>query len=353
MANVSLRRVVKAFGPATIINDLSLTVRDGEFMTLVGPSGSGKSTLLRLVAGLERPSAGEILIGDRVVNDVPSRDRDVAMVFQNYALYPQMTVAQNLGFALRMRKVSKGEVERRVAEAARALDLTLLLDRYPRQLSGGQRQRVATGRAIVRKPQLFLFDEPLSNLDAKLRVQVRAELRDLHRQIGVTSLYVTHDQVEAMTMGDRIAVLRGGVVEQVGAPLELYDRPANLFVATFIGSPAMNLLAGRRSGDMLLMIGGQSVPLRPNCGIPDGEVLTLGIRPEHVAFGDKTDLAVSSVTLEQTGAETTIIGKLAGEPLVAVVRERLSVAQGSFLPVRLPRRHHHYFDRSGRRVATP
>jgi multiple sugar transport system ATP-binding protein len=345
MGEVSLRRVHKVFGSDTIIGDLSLDVADGEFVTLVGPS-----TLLRMIAGLEEVSGGDILIGGRNVNKVPSKDRDVAMVFQNYALYPHMTVAQNLGFALRMRKVPKAEIERRIAEVATALDLPAVLDRYPRQLSGGQRQRVATGRAIIRQPQLFLFDEPLSNLDAKLRVQVRAQLRELHRQIGVTSLYVTHDQVEAMTMGDRIVVLREGHVEQVGPPLELYDRPVNTFVATFIGSPSMNLLSGRRAGDTLLLGDGMCVPLRPGCGVGEGALFTLGIRPEHVERGGEEDLPMRVATIEQTGADTMAICDFGGGTLSAVVRERFSAAPGSLIALRLPPQHHHYFDAEGQRM---
>src|SRR5512138_2596051 len=245
MAGVTLRGVAKRFGATSVIEAVDLEIRDHEFMVLVGPSGCGKSTLLRMIAGLEDVSAGELLIGDRVVNDVPPKDRDVAMVFQSYALYPHMTIRENLEFGLKIRKTPKTEIDRLVADAAHVLGITPLLGRKPKQLSGGQRQRVAVGRAIVRKPSVFLFDEPLSNLDAKLRVQMRAEIKRIQQRLGTTAIYVTHDQVEAMTMGSRIAVLHAGKLQQVGAPLEVYERPANLFVAAFIGTPPMNFVEAR------------------------------------------------------------------------------------------------------------
>src|SRR5690242_8753113 len=244
MAPVDVRQVDKFYGSTQVLHGVSVNIPDGEFVVLVGPSGCGKSTLLRMIAGLEEISRGEIAIGGRVVNNVPPKDRDIAMVFQNYALYPHMTVKENMAFSLKLARAPKNVIEERVGKAAQILGLTQLLDRYPRQLSGGQRQRVAMGRAIVRDPQVFLFDEPLSNLDAKLRVQMRTEIKELHQRLRTTSVYVTHDQIEAMTMADRIVVMQLGHVEQVGAPLELYDRPANLFVAGFIGSPAMNFLNG-------------------------------------------------------------------------------------------------------------
>src|ERR1043166_7944675 len=245
MASVGIRDVRKAFGATQVIHGVDITINDGEFVVLVGPSGCGKSTLLRMIAGLENITGGEIRIGERVVNNVPPKERDIAMVFQNYALYPHMTVAANMGFSLRLRGADKSEIDSRVHRAAEILGLMPLLERFPRQLSGGQPQRVAMGRAIVRDPQVFLFDEPLSNLDAKLRVAMRTEIKALHQRLKTTTIYVTHDQIEAMTMADKIVVMHDGVVEQVGAPLELYDRPANLFVAGFIGSPAMNFLDGR------------------------------------------------------------------------------------------------------------
>src|SRR5215204_1092422 len=245
MASVTIRDVRKAFGSAQILHGVSVTIEDGEFVILVGPSGCGKSTLLRMIAGLEQITSGDIAIGGRVVNDVAPKERDIAMVFQNYALYPHMTVRENMGFSLKLKSAPQREIQERVRRAAEILDLGRLLDRYPRQLSGGQRQRVAMGRAIVRDPAVFLFDEPLSNLDAKLRVQMRTEIKELHQRLKTTAIYVTHDQIEAMTMADRIVVMQHGVVEQLGAPLELYDRPVNLFVAGFIGSPAMNFIEAK------------------------------------------------------------------------------------------------------------
>ena len=245
MAEVSVREVFKSFGSVEVIHGVSVDIADGEFVVLVGPSGCGKSTLLRMIAGLEEISGGEIGIGGRVVNDLRPKDRDIAMVFQNYALYPHMTVAKNMAFSLKLRRESKQVIDQKVNRAAEILGLESLLDRLPKQLSGGQRQRVAMGRAIVRDPQVFLFDEPLSNLDAKLRVQMRTEIKELHQRLKTTTIYVTHDQIEAMTMADKIVVLRDGVVEQIGSPLDLYDEPANLFVAGFIGSPSMNIIEGR------------------------------------------------------------------------------------------------------------
>jgi multiple sugar transport system ATP-binding protein len=265
VASVEIRNIQKSFGPVSVIQGVSIDIKDGEFVTLVGPSGCGKSTLLRMIAGLENISGGELRIGPRVVNDVPPKERDIAMVFQNYALYPHMTVADNMGFSLKLKRAPKAEIKARVDRAAEILGLGKLLDRYPRQLSGGQRQRVAMGRAIVRDPQVFLFDEPLSNLDAKLRVAMRTEIKALHQRLKTTTIYVTHDQIEAMTMADKIVVMHDGVVEQIGAPLELYDRPANLFVAGFIGSPAMNLLKGHLQGGRFVAQDGTAlpVPMRP------------------------------------------------------------------------------------------
>ncbi|HZB35837.1 MAG TPA: sn-glycerol-3-phosphate ABC transporter ATP-binding protein UgpC [Gaiellaceae bacterium] len=293
MAEVEFSDVAKVFPDGTrAVSDLTLQAQDGEFMVLVGPSGCGKTTALRMVAGLEEISEGQIKIGDRVVNEVPSRDRDIAMVFQSYALYPHLTVFDNIAFSLRLRKEKKEEINRRVREAARILDLEPLLDRKPRALSGGQRQRVAMGRAIVRQPAAFLMDEPLSNLDAKLRVQMRAEISKLQRDLGVTTIYVTHDQVEAMTMGDRVAVMRRGELQQVAPPQELYDRPRNLFVGGFIGSPAMNLLEATLEpvdGGLAAVLGSQRIRLDDECldtrsGLKDyaGRTLVVGIRPEQL-----------------------------------------------------------------------
>src|SRR5262250_2222751 len=287
MASVAIRDVRKAFGNAHVIHGVDISIRDGEFVVLVGPSGCGKSTLLRMIAGLENITGGEIRIGDRIVNNVPPKERDVAMVFQNYALYPHMTVAANMAFSMKLRGAPKSEIDERVNRAAAILGLSQLLRRYPRQLSGGQRQRVAMGRAIVRDPQVFLFDEPLSNLDAKLRVQMRTEIKELHQRLGTTTVYVTHDQIEAMTMADKIVVMHDGIVEQIGAPLELYDRPSNLFVAGFIGSPAMNLFKGRIGANGRAAFetdDGVSLPITSRPAGADGRSAVYGIRPEHFAL---------------------------------------------------------------------
>src|SRR6188474_337088 len=288
MASVAIRDVRKAFGATSVIHGVDISIGDGEFVVLVGPSGCGKSTLLRMIAGLENISGGEIRIGDRVVNHLPPKARDVAMVFQNYALYPHMTVAANMGFSLKLRGAPRTEIDSRVNRAADILGLKPLLERFPRQLSGGQRQRVAMGRAIVRDPQVFLFDEPLSNLDAKLRVAMRTEIKELHQRLKTTSIYVTHDQIEAMTMADKIVVMRDGVVEQTGAPLDLYDRPVNTFVAGFIGSPAMNMLAGtaRKAGDAfnVQFADGITLPMPAGARAAEGQPVLYGLRPEHCAL---------------------------------------------------------------------
>src|SRR5664280_3184603 len=280
MASVQISDVRKSFGGFEVLHGVTVPIEDGAFVVLVGPSGCGKSTLLRMLAGLENITSGTISIGNRVVNNVQPKERDIAMVFQNYALYPHMTVADNMGFSLKLRGAGADEINKGVNRAAEILDLTLLLDRYPRQLSGGQRQRVAMGRAIVRDPQVFLFDEPLSNLDAKLRVQMRTEIKELHLRLKTTSIYVTHDQIEAMTMGDRIVVMKDGRIEQIGSPLELYDNPANVFVAGFIGSPAMNFLPAtlRRdaSGARLELSDGTRLAAPVNAGGVDGQSVVLG-----------------------------------------------------------------------------
>ena len=315
MAELTIANAGKVYGSdVQAISDLSLDVADGEFVVLVGPSGCGKSTLLRMIAGLETITSGEIRIGDRVVNDLEPADRDIAMVFQNYALYPHMTVFNNMAYGLRNRRTPAAEIERRVRDAARLLEIEPFLDRTPRQLSGGQRQRVAMGRAIVRKPAAFLFDEPLSNLDAKLRVQMRVEIRKLQRELGTTSVYVTHDQVEAMTMADRLVVMNHGVAEQIGTPRELYRTPATVFVAGFIGSPAMNFLEAEvgANGDTL-QIGEAQVPLGANRPAEPGQAVTLGVRPEHLALapdGGQFGLVVELV--EHLGADTVVYGQVAG-----------------------------------------
>jgi len=328
MASVAIRGVRKAFGPVHVIHDVNVDIADGEFVVLVGPSGCGKSTLLRMIAGLEHISGGEIRISDRVVNNLPPKERDTAMVFQNYALYPHMTVAANMGFSMRLRGAGAAEISERVNKAADILGLTPYLDRYPRQLSGGQRQRVAMGRAIVRDPQVFLFDEPLSNLDAKLRVQMRTEIKALHQRLKTTTVYVTHDQIEAMTMADKIVVMHDGRVEQIGAPLDLYDRPDNLFVAGFIGSPAMNFFPGaiRLNGNAGFEgPGGIHLPLRtPARRTPewsDGALAVYGVRPEHFAIADDgVDAEIQVV--EPTGSETQLVARLGGQDVLAVFRER-------------------------------
>ncbi|MBO4123052.1 sn-glycerol-3-phosphate ABC transporter ATP-binding protein UgpC [Cupriavidus gilardii] len=356
MASISLRHLRKAYGSTDVIHDLSIDIRDGEFVALVGPSGCGKSTLLRMVAGLEPISGGEIRLGDRLINDVAPRDRNIAMVFQNYALYPHMTVAQNLGFSLKLQGLPKAEIERRVQAVAETLGLSAVLDRTPRRLSGGQRQRVAMGRAIVRQPEAFLFDEPLSNLDAKLRVQMRTEIKALHQRLGTTTLYVTHDQVEAMTMADRIVVLKDGVVEQSGVPLELYDRPRNAFVAGFIGSPAMNFFRGRVQRDgapSILTDDGLRLPL-PLDRAPEaahGHEVLYGVRPEHFTLEERDALEAGVVVVEPTGSETLIAAKLGRHQLVAAFRERVDARPGSALRLRPRVEHVHLFDAaSGQRL---
>jgi ABC-type sugar transport system ATPase subunit len=321
--SVTLESVSKQFpGGAVAVDDLSLEIADGEFMILVGSSGCGKTTALRMIAGLEKPTGGTIQIGGQVVNEVSARDRDIAMVFQNYALYPHMTVARNLAYPLRQRRVPKREVTRRVQEVAEMLGLEELMTRRPGQLSGGQRQRVAMGRALVREPEVFLLDEPLSNLDAKLRVQMRAALKRLHARLGVTTVYVTHDQVEAMTLGDRIAVISDGKLQQLGAPQDVYDRPANAFVAGFIGSPPMNLLRGRmRDGTATA---GDLVVSRP--GVPDGDVL-MGVRPEalHPARDGTPSVRFEVVVVEPVGDEVIVHG-LVGAELAGLVTEESEAA---------------------------
>jgi multiple sugar transport system ATP-binding protein len=336
MASVELRQVRKAFGSTEVVHGVDISISDGEFVVLVGPSGCGKSTLLRMIAGLEEITSGEIRIGDRLVNSVPPKQRDIAMVFQNYALYPHMTVFDNMAFSMKLAGRSRQEMRERVAKAADILGLSEYLDRYPRQLSGGQRQRVAMGRAIVRAPQVFLFDEPLSNLDAKLRVQMRTEIKELHQRLKTTAVYVTHDQIEAMTMADKIVVMNGGNVEQVGSPLDLYDDPANLFVAGFIGSPAMNLLEGRltSAGD------GRGVEIGAGCVLPaprtrgsDGSRVIIGVRPEHFGIGEAC-VQAEVVVVEPTGADTQVYCRLAGRDVTAVSRERHAFRPGERIQLR-------------------
>jgi multiple sugar transport system ATP-binding protein len=346
---VSLGKVRKAFGPVEVVHGVDVAIENGEFCVLVGPSGCGKSTLLRMIAGLEEISAGEIAIGNRVVNHVPPKERDIAMVFQNYALYPHMTVYDNMAFSLKLAGVGREETRRRVEEAGQILGLMDYLGRYPRQLSGGQRQRVAMGRAIVRKPQVFLFDEPLSNLDAKLRVAMRTEIKALHQRLKTTSVYVTHDQIEAMTMADRIVVMNHGRVEQTGSPLDLYDNPANLFVAGFIGSPAMNFIPGRVDRGAVTAAGGISLPLPPAARVEANREVVVGVRPEHLAVSD-AGVPAEVVVVEPTGADTQIFCTLAGVEVTAVVRERHDFRPGE--TIRLAPQKTFLFDpASGERLA--
>ncbi|WIM10383.1 sn-glycerol-3-phosphate ABC transporter ATP-binding protein UgpC [Enhydrobacter sp.] len=350
MATVEIRNVHKAFGSFEVLHGVSVDIADGEFVVLVGPSGCGKSTLLRMLAGLENITSGEIAIGGKVVNQVPPKDRDIAMVFQNYALYPHMTVFDNMAFSLTLAKAPRAVMEQEVGRAAKILGLEQLLGRYPRQLSGGQRQRVAMGRAIVRNPQVFLFDEPLSNLDAKLRVQMRAEIKELHQRLKVTTVYVTHDQIEAMTMADKIVVMNGGNIEQVGKPLDLYDRPANLFVAGFIGSPAMNMLKGTIAGGALRMEDGTAWPLPASGAAPKDGPAVYGIRPEHLII-DRGGIPATIQVVEPTGSETQVLMRIGGQPVLGAFRERVSAQPGEILPVRPDPALVHLFDQqSGRRL---
>jgi multiple sugar transport system ATP-binding protein len=349
MASVQIRGIQKAFGSTQVIRGVDIDIEDGQFTVLVGPSGCGKSTLLRMLAGLEEITQGEISIGGRVVNDVQPKERDIAMVFQNYALYPHMTVYDNMAFSLMLAKVDKATVKERVARAADILGLRDLLDRYPRQLSGGQRQRVAMGRAIVRNPQVFLFDEPLSNLDAKLRVQMRAEIKELHQRLKTTSVYVTHDQIEAMTMADQIVVMRDGVVEQRGRPLELYDHPANLFGAGFIGSPAMNFIPAtlRRSGDDSFQVefaDGTRLPAPARASGQDGQQVIYGVRPEHLALGSGDGITSTVAVVEPTGANTEVYSRFCDTEINAIFRERHDFSPGQVIRLVPDEAHTHLFD---------
>ncbi len=346
MASVQFRDIRKSFGAQDVIRGVTFDIRDGEFVILVGPSGCGKSTLLRMLAGLEDMTDGDILIGDRVVNDIAPKERDIAMVFQSYALYPHMTVEENMGFALKLEGRPKSAIAEKVRAAADILALGPLIDRLPKALSGGQRQRVAMGRAIVRDPQVFLFDEPLSNLDAKLRVQMRAEIKDLHQRLGTTMVYVTHDQVEAMTMADRIVVMRAGAVEQIGKPLELYDFPANTFVAAFIGSPSMNLLAGSVQDGAFVTASGARLPLPAGAS---ARAVTYGIRPEHMVLSD-TGIAAKVVVVEPTGADTHVLLRVGSDDVTLLARDRVDLAPGQTVHLAPDLRRLHLFGADERRI---
>jgi multiple sugar transport system ATP-binding protein len=356
MASVTIQAVRKNFGEVPILHGVDIDIADGSFTVLVGPSGCGKSTLLRMIAGLEQVTSGDIRIGAKRVNDMAPKERDIAMVFQNYALYPHMTVRQNMAFSLSLAKRDAATIEQKVGRAAEILALTPLLERYPRQLSGGQRQRVAMGRAIVRDPQVFLFDEPLSNLDAKLRVAMRSEIKELHQRLRTTSIYVTHDQIEAMTMGDQIVVMRDGRIEQTGSPLELYDQPANQFVAGFIGSPAMNFLPAvlRRQADVahIELPDGSRLPAPYRTGGVDGQAVVLGTRPEHLTLADAGGIVARVVVMEPTGMDTFVACRHEGIELSAVFRERHDFAPGTTLHLLPDLRRGHLFDaQSGLRLA--
>jgi multiple sugar transport system ATP-binding protein len=356
MASVTIQAVKKSFGETVVLHGVDIDIADGSFTVLVGPSGCGKSTLLRMIAGLEEITSGEIRIGARRVNDVPPKERDIAMVFQNYALYPHMTVRQNLAFSLMLAKKDKATVEAKVGRAAEILALSALMERYPRQLSGGQRQRVAMGRAIVRDPQVFLFDEPLSNLDAKLRVAMRSEIKELHQRLRTTSVYVTHDQIEAMTMGDRIVVMKDGRIEQVGSPLDLYDHPNNVFVAGFIGSPAMNFVPAtlHRSGNeaSLVLDDGTRIGAPRDAGGSDGQPVVLGTRPEHLHLASEGGIASRVVVMEPTGADTLVACRHGSTEMAAVFRERHDFAPGSTIHLMPDLARAHLFDASsGERLA--
>lgn len=349
MGSVNIEKARKSYGALEVLHGVSVDIAEGEFVVLVGPSGCGKSTLLRMIAGLESISGGEISIDGKVVNSLAPKERDIAMVFQSYALYPHMTVEANMGFSLRLAGAPKQDIMTRVAEAARILGLEPYLKRYPRHLSGGQRQRVAMGRAMVRKPKVFLFDEPLSNLDAKLRVQMRSEIKQNHQRLKTTTVYVTHDQIEAMTMADRIVVMNGGVIEQIGSPLELYDRPANLFVAGFIGSPSMNILAGTLENGRFVMADGTSIAFPSGASLGNRSV-SLGLRPEHFNLDDK-GVRAEIITVEPTGAETQVVMRLAGHEVIGVFRERITNMPGESMLIGIETSRAHLFDtESGKRL---
>jgi multiple sugar transport system ATP-binding protein len=349
LASVEIKNVSKVFGGTQVIKNINVEINDGQFTVLVGPSGCGKSTLLRMIAGLEEISGGEILIEKKKVNDMPPKERDIAMVFQNYALYPHMTVYDNMAFSLKLAKKDSQSIKQQVERAAEILGLTQLLSRYPKQLSGGQRQRVAMGRAIVRNPQVFLFDEPLSNLDAKLRVQMRTEIKELHQRLKTTSVYVTHDQIEAMTMADKIVVMRDGCVEQMGKPLDLYDRPANVFVAGFIGSPAMNFIDGvlRKQGSTTYveLPEGNKLEVSGAQKGSDGQPVIYGIRPEDLTLTNNEGITTEVVVVEPTGAETQVFSKISNIEITTMFRERYEFKPGEKIRLKPASGKSHVFDK--------
>ncbi len=351
MASIDIQNVKKAYGHVQVLQDVDLKIQDGEFVVLVGPSGCGKSTLLRMIAGLEEVTSGEIRIAGNRVNELHPKDRDIAMVFQSYALYPHMNVAGNMSYSLKLRKTAKDKIASAVGAAASKLGLDPLLERRPKALSGGQRQRVAMGRAIVRQPKAFLFDEPLSNLDARLREQMRAEIKKLHGDLKATSIYVTHDQIEAMTLADRIVAMHGGVVQQVGSPLELYDRPANLFVAGFIGSPGMNFMEATYTAGAVKLKDGTVIALPAPLSLAEGAKVTLGIRPEHVQLNaDGNGIQAGVELIEPTGFGIILHLSLHGLPFKIFTQNREALSAGPQVTVTFPAQHLHVFDDSGKRV---
>ncbi len=355
MADVTLKNVVKQYGQIEVLHKISLEIKHGEFIVLVGPSGCGKSTTLRLVAGLEEISDGTIMIGDKVVNNMRPKDRGIAMVFQNYALYPHMNIFDNMSFGLKLSKVPKKEIKERVHAAAKILNISKLLDRKPSALSGGQRQRVAMGRAIVRDPEIFLFDEPLSNLDAKLRTQMRVEIKELHQRLKNTIIYVTHDQTEAMTLGDRIVVLKDGFIEQVGSPIELFENPQNTFVAGFIGSPPMNLIEGKilkKNSQLYIELGGLSLPIpeKQDAKIKEGMNVTMGLRPDDISLSNDTQVpdnwkfdGMVEVT-EPLGNETHMHLNVSGIKLTGICKERTIIQPKENINLSFHLNHLHIFD---------
>ena len=359
MASVSFRNIEKSFGKTKIIHGISFEITDGEFVVLVGPTGCGKSTLLRMLAGLEEISGGDIAIDDRVVNDLESKDRDIAMVFQSYALYPHMTVRDNMAFSLKLRKADDQITNERVSKAAKILNLDVLLDRFPRELSGGQRQRVAMGRAIVRDPKVFLFDEPLSNLDAKLRVSMRAEIKALHQRLKTTTVYVTHDQIEAMTLADRIVVMHDGIIEQIGTPLELFDRPGNLFVAQFIGSPSMNVFEGHlraADGKFFVEALGAQWPVENVREGRDAQAVSYGIRPGDIKIippGQSAGHTIEAkvIVVEPTGAETELLLEVGGTSIVTVMHGRTDAKPDDLIRIEVAASKAHIFEaQTGKRL---
>ena len=345
MGNIAISNVTKKFDSTEVIHGINLKINDGEFVVLVGPSGCGKTTLLRMIAGLESITEGDISINDKVINKIKPKERDCAMVFQNYALYPHMKVAANMGFSLKIKKAPKEEIDQKVKDVAKILEIEDYLERYPRQLSGGQRQRVAMGRAIVRNPKVFLFDEPLSNLDAKLRVQMRTQIKLLHARLKTTLVYVTHDQVEAMTMADKIVVMNEGLVEQTGAPLDLYDKPVNIFVAGFIGSPSMNLFNASINSNSINLGSAGSIPITRNTTSENNLDITLGIRPSHMDISKNGEgLKFQIDVIEPTGADSLVYGKINDTECCVQTSERLNLKSGEIIHILPNEDNLHFFD---------